>query len=193
MSRAKEYNETDVTERAMQVFWANGYEKTSVNDLVKATGLNRGSLYSAFDGKRSLFLEALRRYDAQHRSKFLDSIAAKNSPDHAILALFEAAALNTGDKDKPSGCLLVNTALEMAPHDPEVAAAVGAALAQMEDFFRQMIRAGQEAGEIGGQIDADETAGALLALLAGMRVLARGRPDPAVLCAVCRHADNILI
>ncbi|MDH3666846.1 MAG: TetR/AcrR family transcriptional regulator [Paracoccaceae bacterium] len=187
----RQFDSDAALEKAMQAFWANGYEATSMQDLVDCMGVGRGSLYGAFGGKRSLFLRALSRYDEHYRQRWTDRLAGGPSPRGAILAAFDDVAEAAMDGTR-KGCLLVNTALEMSPHDPEVAAAVDAALAQMEDFFRQMIRAGQEAGEIGGQIDADETAGALLALMAGLRVLARGRPDPAVLCAVCRHADNML-
>ncbi|MGI9452457.1 MAG: TetR/AcrR family transcriptional regulator, partial [Geminicoccaceae bacterium] len=48
----KQYDEADVLDRAMAAFWANGYEATSINDLVAATGINRGSIYAAFEDKR---------------------------------------------------------------------------------------------------------------------------------------------
>ena len=178
-------------DKAMEAFWARGYEATSMQNLVDCMGVGRGSLYAAFGGKRQLLLQALARYDTRHRRNWTDSLAAGPSPRGAILTAFDDVAEAALDGSR-KGCLLVNTALEMAARDPEIAAAVGGALAEMERFFADMIRAGQARGEIGTGIDPDETARTLLTLMAGLRVLARARPEPAVLAAVCRQVEGLI-
>jgi len=90
------------------------------------------------------------------------------------------------------GCLLINTALEQSPHDPEIADMVSKALGAMEDFFSSMVKRGQAVGEIAPGTDAVETARGLLALLAGLRVLSRARPDAALLRGVARQAEALL-
>ena len=70
----KQYNETEVLERAMNAFWTHGYQATSMSDLVEATGINRGSIYAGFSDKRTLFIKALRYYDKHYRADFLDQI-----------------------------------------------------------------------------------------------------------------------
>lgn len=173
----KTYDEAEVVHRAMHAFWARGYEATTIRDLVAATGLNRGSLYSAFTDKRTLFLAALRRYDRDQRERFLARLARDNSPREAILAAFAAAAETPADT--PPGCLLVNTALELSPHDAGIRGLVSASLAAVEAFFADRVAAAQAAGTVPAARDPQATAQALLALFLGLRVLTRagtGRP-----------------
>ena len=124
----KNYNETDVLERAMHAFWAHGYEGTTMNDLVAATGINRGSIYAAYTSKHSLFMEALLHYDRIYRQEFLDGIAREHAPKDAILAAFDKAAGQCGTGKTPGGCLLVNTVLELSPHDGDVRDFIDASL-----------------------------------------------------------------
>ena len=187
----KSFDTEDALGKAMAAFWAHGYEATSMQDLVDCMGIGRGSLYAAFGDKRRLFLRALALYDDRHRRQWSERLSASMSPRQAILAAFDEviAATLGGARD---GCLMVNTSLERSPHDPEIAAMVGKALKGMENFFRRMIRSGQAAGEIAPDIDADEVAPGLLALLAGLRVLSRARPDEALMRGVARQAEALL-
>ncbi len=177
-------------ERAMHAFWARGYEATSMRDLVEATGVNRGSLYSVYADKRALFIAALKYYDRVHRDRFLARIAATNPPKQAILAAFEAAAAPS--KDQPGGCLLVNTALELSPHDEEIGALVDGCLRQVEAFFRDAIKAAQKAGTIHSGLDAQNTAQALLGLFLGLRVVTRANPRPAIVASIKSQAESML-
>ncbi len=95
----KSYNEIDVLERAMHAFWARGYEATSMEDLVAATGINRGSIYAAYTNKHALFMHALRHYDKIHRADHLARIAEQHAPKDAILAAFDD--LPTPGEGKP--------------------------------------------------------------------------------------------
>ena len=188
----KQFDSDEVLGKAMQAFWAKGYEATSMQDLVACMGINRGSLYATFGDKRSLFLQALRRYDRLHRVDWVEGLCAGKAPRAAILAVFEGAidtALRDGSRD---GCLLVNTAQELSPHDPEVAAIVETALAGMEAFFRDKVRAGKETGEIPERVDPAQAGRALLGLLVGLRVLSRSRPEPALLRALRRQAEEVV-
>ena len=100
-----------------------------------------------------------------------------------------AAALGAKARD---GCLLVNTALELSPHDPEVAALIAQSLTEMEGFFRAKIEGGQAEGTIPGRVDGAEVAGALLSLFLGLRVLARSRPEGPLLRAIARQAEALI-
>ncbi len=188
----KKYDETDVVVKAMHAFWAHGYGATSVNDLVRETGVNRGSLYAAFSGKRDLFLAALRYYDQQHRDRYLADLATTLPPKAAIVAAFEAAAQQTELADTPSGCLLVNTALEVSSHDREVRDLVKRALQEVEGFFFDMIGAARGAGTLQTVCEPRAMARALLGLFLGLRVLARSGTDRAVRDAVVAQAKAML-
>jgi len=188
----KSYDETNVLERAMRAFWARGYEGTSMSDLVEAMGINRGSIYSAFDGKHALFMQALRHYDDVHRRKYLDGIAQQYSGKSAIFAVFESAAECTDSSDGPDGCFLVNSALELSPHDPDVRTLVDACFREMEDFFVARIEQARTDGEIDPDLDARETAQGLLGLFLGLRVLTRSMPRHATIDGVLNRARALL-
>ena len=178
--------------KAMEAFWRHGYEATSMQDLVDCMGVNRGSLYATFGDKRSLFIMALRRYDEHHRRDWTDRMAAAASGKAAILAAFDGVIAAVLDEGRREGCLLVNSALELSPHDAEIARIVARGLKEMERFFRQQIERGQAGGEIPAHIDPAETARALLALLAGLRVFARARPERTLLQSTARQAAAML-
>ena len=184
----KQFDSDAVLLKAMRAFWSRGYDATSMRDLVRSMGINRGSLYATFGDKRSLFIQALRRYDADHREAWVAALAAAKGPRDAILAAFEAAIRVAVDGGSRDGCLLVNTALECSPHDAEIAALVADALGEMEGFFRTMIERGRAAGEIPGRVRPAATASALLSLFVGLRVLSRSRPEPPLLRAVADQA-----
>src|SRR5271155_2001096 len=118
MARPREFDEEAVLDAAVQCFWEHGYEATSVRDLIEKTGITAASLYNAFGDKRALYQKALDRYVE-------DSIADRIRrcealpPLRAIAVFFEEIVKRSiGDSDR-KGCMLVNAALDMAPHDPE--------------------------------------------------------------------------
>ena len=192
MPLEKQYNETEVLDRAMHAFWARGYADTSIGDLIKATGINRGSLYAAYDGKRSLFIAALRHYDKLHRSEFLARIVKTHAPEDAIIALFDVAAKATGRGEKPPGCLLINTAIELSPHDAEIAGLIQSSFNEVENFFCRMIESAKRNRTMSPSIPPRETAKALLGLFLGLRVLARSNADETTRRAIVAQAKRML-
>ena len=188
----KQFDDAEVLEKAMQAFWARGYEATSIQDLVDCMGLNRGSIYAAFGDKRRLFLRALRHYETYHRRSWLETLQARHTPRAAILSVFDGAIGAALSDRSRSGCFLVNTAIELSPHDREVADAVATGLRETEGFFRDRILDGQDSGEIPAHIDAVGTARTLLGLLTGLRVLARSRPERPLLEALADQAAALL-
>lgn len=172
MPAPKQHDTDTFIDSAMRVFWSRGYEGTSINDLVQATGMNRGSIYASFEGKRDVFLAALASYDDRYRARFLAGLTKGRSPKEAILAAFRAAADQVPSAELPAGCLVVNSAVEMAPHDPEISAAVETSLGALRAFFRDRLDAAKAAGEVGA-LDSDATTTTLYALFLGLRVMAR--------------------
>jgi len=186
MPLEKQFDVNEALGSAMEAFWARGFEATSIQDLVAAMGVNRGSLYSTYGDKRDIFIAALRAYDQRHRAAPLALLEARFSPGQAIAKLFESFADNPDDGARRRGCFMNNTALELAAHDREIAAIVGHAQQGLQDFFVRMIRKGQAAGEIRSNIDAEEKAAGLLAALLGLNVLCRSQPDRKFLRAVAK-------
>ncbi len=177
---------------AMEAFWAHGYEATSMQDLVEAMGVNRGSIYDTFGDKRQLFLKALKRYDKVERKAFLSALRQGRSPAQTLRALFDTLVREAAGDTPGDGCFLVNTALDVAPHDTEVAAIVARGFEAIEVYFRDLVREGQALGEFNADVRPVEAARLLLAALIGMRVMSRSRPRKNVLKSVAAQALKIL-
>lgn len=178
--------------KAMEAFWVRGYEATSMQDLVDCMGIGRGSLYAAFGDKRSLFIQALRLYDQRHRRDWTVRLAEIPSGRSAIMAAFDGVVASALDGGCRNGCLLMNTALEMSPHDQEIGEIVGKCLEHMEAFFFDQLERAKAAGEIPPDLASDATAKALLALLVSLRVFTRARPEPDLLRAISANAEAMI-
>jgi TetR/AcrR family transcriptional regulator, transcriptional repressor for nem operon len=180
MARPREFDETTVLEAAMNCFWAQGFEQTSVRDLAERMGITGASLYNAFGDKRSLYRQVFIRYLEQ---TVRDRVARleKLSPALAIRAFFDEIIERSVDDEQRRGCMLVNAALELAPYDPEFQKLVAEEMIFIEAFFRRCIEAGRKEGSITDARPADELAKFLLSVLLGIRVLARTRPQRDVL------------
>jgi len=184
----KQFDIDEVLDKAMQVFWSQGYEATSMQDLLNSMGINRGSLYSTYRDKHSLFLAALRMYDDKVRSMRLSNLESKYDPKEAIRQLLLTFFTQvTGLSDK-RGCFLTNTALELATRDPEAGKIVSQSQKEIEAFFKRMIIKGKAAGEIAPDVQPEETASGLLASLMGLAVLSRSRPEQPLYQAIVNDA-----
>lgn len=180
MARPREFNESVVLDAALQCFWSRGYDSTSMRDLIDETGLTGASLYNAFGDKRALYERALDRYvetSIADRIRRCEDLA----PLKGIEAFFaEIVRRSLTDRDR-KGCMLVNAALDMAPHDPGLQKAVAEVLVRIEAFFLKSIESGQIDGTINTSLPASNLAHHLLSVLMGVRVLARVRPEAALL------------
>lgn len=182
MPRKKQFAIDDVKQKAMLTFWDHGYKGTSMQDLVDTMGINRASLYDTFGDKYALFIETLHNYNDTYAKPFFTRIRKAHSPRRAIIALFDEICDRVSKGEEQNGCYIVNTALEMSPHDITVARIVNRIFAYVEkNFFRKMILQGQASGEISQAVVPDTTSRTLLSLLIGLRVLSRNRPDKALL------------
>ena len=149
-------------------------------------GLTGASLYNAFGDKRSLYRRALDCYVEQGFGDRIGRFERKLPPREALGAFFaEIVERSLSDKQR-KGCMLVNSALEMAPHDPEFQRVVADVLVQVEGFFLRCVSAGQSDGTISGAQSAKDLARLLLSTLLGLRVLARTRPERELLEGVLR-------
>ena len=193
MPRKKEFDVDTVLDRAMEAFWARGYEATSLNDLLDCMQIQRASLYNAFGDKHTLFLETLRRYDIIFRRAEVARRVQMPSPRQAILGLFQDTVTEVIVQKARNGCFIINTALELSPHDPEAAEVVREAFTHMEQqFFRKMIDKGRTIGEIAKSVMPAPTARALLSLYIGLIVLSRSRPEKLLLESIARQAEALL-
>lgn len=186
MARPREFDEEAALDAATAHFWSHGYEATSVRDLATTMGLTGASLYNAFGDKRALFERALDRYVERGFRDRVRRFENHLPPRDAIVAFFEEIiALSVGDPHR-KGCLIVNSALELAPHDRQFHRVLNAVLKEMESFFLRCVSAGQADGSIPLDISASDSAKSLLAALMGLRVLARVNPQRELLEGAAR-------
>ncbi|TWU45316.1 HTH-type transcriptional repressor ComR [Novipirellula aureliae] len=188
----KSFKESDVIEQAMEVFWEKGYAATSISDITEATGIKRGSLYNAFDGKHDIFVRALLKYGGERRTSKLRILETVDDPREAITMFFDSLVKATLDDPDKKGCLLFNTALEYSSHDDDVKQLVSEGIQEVVCFFEGRIKRGKELGTIPDSVDARPTARALVALVVGIRVLGRGAFGKAALQQVARQAVEMV-
>ncbi|NOV01752.1 TetR/AcrR family transcriptional regulator [Paenibacillus planticolens] len=174
MARNREFEVNTVLGKAMDVFWEKGYEKTSMQDLVTEMGVHRRSIYDTFGGKHELFMKVIDRYD-----EFIDTTIHRHADEHtspkqAIRYMFERAIRK---KEPSKGCLMVNTAVELAIHDEEAAAKVNLSFTKTEAHLLELVQLAQKTGEIAGQHDAVKLSQFLNNALLGLRVLVKTTDD----------------
>lgn len=192
MGRLKEFDEDKAIDRAIDCFWARGYEATSVRDLAEHMGIGGASLYNAYGGKRALFTTALERYANCTSRQRIARLEETGRPKEAIRTFFAELIDRSLADPQRRGCLFVNSALDVAPHDAELGNVVANYLDEVRAFFQRCVAAAQTAGEIPAHLDAVATSRHLLGVLIGLRVLARTHADRETLEAVARPAMGLL-
>ncbi|CAH0210498.1 HTH-type transcriptional repressor ComR [Peribacillus frigoritolerans] len=169
MARSKEFDEKAVLRKAMELFWEQGYEKTSMQDLVDHMGIHRRSIYDTFGDKRSLFLASLNHYEELIVNEMESIISSTSSIKQTIRDVF-IFVLNSIEQ-YPKGCLSVNAAIELSLLDKEIGSIVTKMFNRTEDMFNNLIKRGQTSGELSKEIDSDNTSRFLHNNLVGIRVL----------------------
>ena len=192
MARPRGFDEAAALDAAIECFRGRGYAATSVRDLTARMGIGPTSLYNSFGDKRALFIKALERYvDCSVRAR-LKRLESSLPPKEAVRTLIEDVVERSLTDRTRGGCLLINSALEIAPHDPELGAEIAKRLSEIEGFFRRSITAGQSSGTIPRKLNASDLARLLLGVLLGIRVLARSKPERTLLEGVARPALALL-
>lgn len=171
VGRPREFEEDRVLDAAMNIFWNQGYEGTSLKDLCSATGLHKGSLYQAFGDKHQLFLKSLKYYMEQSFKEVAASAYLHDSPMANLRSLLKEI---TTKCIKGEGCMVINSLVEMAPHDQEVKQMIDQSYAMKQRFLTDLIDRAQRDGEITIKQDPDRLAAVLMVTLAGLAATVKG-------------------
>ncbi len=164
-----------VLDLAMETFWAKGYEATSMVDLMKATGLHKGSLYQAFGSKHELFIVVLRRYLSSMRREKNETLSRAASPLEGIrLVAHNMLDRVDGHAAWPKGCMVVNTIVELAPHDPEVEQILNEDARLMQNSLIDAVTQGQVAGQINASKTPETIALLIMTFMTGLGALLKG-------------------
>lgn len=191
MGRPRTFDEETALDAATDCFWRFGFEGASTRMLTERMGLTVASLYNAFGDKRSLYRRVLDRYAMQALGWCARSLEG-DEPLEAIRGVFDGLAGTAINDNQRRGCLVVNTGLETAPHDPEFRLAVVSVFNRLESLFQTAIERGQASGAISTAQSSEDLARLLLGAMLGIRVLARTNPDPELLRGMVRSVVGAL-
>src|SRR5262249_45939244 len=169
MPRPATFTPEAVLERAMLLFWTQGYAGTSIQDLVEGTALLRGSLYHTFGDKRSLYIQTLRRYGRiamQQTKEFWN-------PSESLLTNVRAVLMVIGDMpemEKARGSMICNCVVELVPHDAEIATVVDGILNEFKEVFQSLLERAKQNGELQPHANAVALARYLVSTIQGLCV-----------------------
>ena len=173
MARPKEFDESQALAAALEVFWEKGYEAASVQDLTERMGIQKASLYNTFGDKHALFVRALGAYSGETLEWYREQLDRPGPLRSTLAAMFRELTDGCEDDDC-RGCLCVNSAIELAPHDPAIAALLNQHNQSQEELFRRAIERAQRAGEVAAAVDPTATARYMLNVIAGLGVARKG-------------------
>lgn len=166
----------------MREFWAKGYRDTSVGDLVAATGVRPGSLYGAFEGgKRQLFIQALKLYSSLVVPEKLGALERPGASIGELRAYFDGLVSDLMTPEGRIGCLMVNTTVELAAEDSEIAGLTRLHMTRLERNAERALHTARERGEIPAGIDPPGKAAQLMATGMGLMVVGKTNPGREVL------------
>ncbi len=172
--RPKEFDPELALEQAMHVFWAKGYEATSLSDLLDAMHLSKSSFYQTFESKHDLFQRCIDFYRRDVFSLFQNGYEEASSAREYLHHLFLSIPEEAKKGNSKYGCLIMNTASEIGQTDPVISEVIRDSLAQLEGFFCAIVARAQEEGFIPAEKDSRALARYLLVNLSGLKNMVKG-------------------
>jgi len=191
IGRPTEFDRQAALEKSIELFWKNGYEATSLSELIQEMGIGRQSLYNTFGDKHSLFVEAVEHYIRSNGQHILSVLQADGSPVGNIRQLLEQMVEFVVDGNC-RGCLVTNSIVELAPHDEEVQKIVQSMVKRVEKTLQATLDRAVEAGEISQQTDTRAMARFFNSTVHGLVVLGKSSASKGVLKDVVRVALTTL-
>ncbi len=192
MGRAKQYDRTELLDRAVELFRRQGFNGTSTAELVAELGVNRKSMYAEFGSKQQLFEAVLERYNSKHLSRVLAPIEAPDAGMETIREAFAGYATASEGWFRGRGCLMCNTAVERGALDPGSGRYVAAYLERLTGAFRHALGNAQRSGDLDATADLDELAAFLTTALIGVAASIRAEAPPEQLHASSRVVTSVL-
>lgn len=186
MARQKEFDRVDTLNKALEVFWQKGYAATSTSDLLEAMQIGRQSLYDTFGDKRTLYLEALARYNEDSVTELLRHLKG-DTPLAAIDNMLQAFA-SRPKRDNAKGCMGVNAISEFGTSDEEVNALRDASGKRLHRAVEAQLREAASSGEIPADTDITQATAFVAATLSGMKISAKAGASIATLRAIASFA-----
>lgn len=181
MTRRKAFDETSALEKAVDLFWDQGYEAASVRELSAATGLSHSSLYNAFGDKHDVYLAALERYRVQEREDFAATLAGQGAVRPLLASLFDALIDTLLADGTRRGSFTLNAAIELGGRDEAVAELLRRHFDEVSDLLAGRLASAQAQGEIGRRFPAEDLARQLLFGMYSLATMVKLYPDRALM------------
>lgn len=172
----KQFDQGEALKNAMEIFWAKGFEATSMQALVEAMGVNRASMYQTFGNKEALFNAAMQQYIESSLQYIKGLLKASNSPLNNIKNLLHEL-VNQSITNKFSGCFVSNTAAELAPHRADIAKQVRDFWLELEKMFEQALQQAKQKQEIKQDIEIKKMASFINSTLQGLMIKTKAEYD----------------
>lgn len=193
MARPRAFDEEQVLHAVREQFWSVGYAATSLDHLLRVSGLGKGSLYAAFGDKRQLFLRALRSYTDSSHDQLRRALTETPRAIDALRALLESSIDEATDTGSRRGCLMANSTCELGNADPEVLAHAHRTYETSTALIADCVIRAQDEGDLPTESDPIALARAILAAQQGIVFMGRTGMDTATLTATARLlADRLL-
>ena len=192
MARTKAFDQSAILEKALHIFWKNGYDATSMDYLVKELGISRSSIYDTFGDKRALFLKTLEAYRQQSSELLVAALKNHPKPKEALRELLENAMRETANDKEAKGCFMANTSVEMASYDDEILTLSRENKDRVVNAMATAIRRGQRAGDIAKKFPATHLAEFIYATYNGLQVVGKYDPNFKKLRQTVRIALSLL-
>jgi AcrR family transcriptional regulator len=178
--------------QALDVFWQRGYEPASIAELCRAMGINAPSLYAAFGNKASLFLEAMRFYEAKYWKAPSKKLVAGADIYQSFDEFFREAARILLSPDSPCGCMVVLAATNVSTDAAEVTKSIRELRFVTKGLFAERLMRGIDEGQLPADTDVPALAGAFSTMLEGLSMQARDGLSQAALERIAAHAVRLL-
>lgn len=173
MVRTPAFDPSTALTQVVELFSSKGYSETSMEDIVKATGVSRYGLYGTFGNKRELFEAALDRFaDGMGKHSFLRLLEPEATLQH-IRTIFEERVEDMCCQDENKGCLFIHTAMELAPGDDDIRGVLQKFMKRMSKAFAIGLESAKEQGEVRADVDAKAAGEMLTSAMFGLAVLGR--------------------
>jgi TetR/AcrR family transcriptional regulator, transcriptional repressor for nem operon len=193
MGRPREFDQELALDKATELFWAKGYERTSIQDICEHTGVHRGSIYDTFGDKNALFLTCLDRFRLDSKNQLFNILDEPGSPKEVLERFFEKVINGAmSEAWQRKGCLMANIATELAPFDSNVASRVEAYSLDVENIFYTLLLRGQKNGNLKSKHNLRELSRFLVNTRLGLYVMSKTATDRKVLMDVSKVALSVL-
>ncbi|MCJ8520337.1 AcrR family transcriptional regulator [Pseudorhizobium tarimense] len=190
--RPRNFDRTEALNRALIAFWRNGFEATSMNDLVEAMGINSPSIYAAFGSKEALFAETVKYYHAAYANGLLEALNDAPDAPSGIDAMFDAAVELFTRPDTPGGCFVVNSVASNAPNGPETVQTLKGVRRERSEQIAERLAKDMHSGRLRDDTPVQELSDLYAAILQGLAQAARDGLGKERLAKLSEHSRNLI-